>query len=101
MLREARVLDGGGGMLAWWMSSLPGNAGAVLGLCAAGGALSLHELESSVMLQSPGVLSLAQTVLGWLHYARYEELSAGGTTIIGIALLMAMIGAWGWGSRGR
>lgn len=98
-VRDARVMDGGAGVLGWAMGSVRGSGGALVGVFAAGSALSLHELEAAVMLQSPGVLSLAQTMLGWLHYARYEELSAGGATIIGIALVVVLAGAWGaWGA---
>lgn len=62
--------------------------------------LSLHEIESSVMVQPPGMHHLAQLLLNALHYARTDELSAGGIVLLagGTALAIAALGVrtrWG------
>jgi ABC-type spermidine/putrescine transport system permease subunit II len=69
-------LDGAGGVSGWWRLVLWPRAGAVLGAGVIIGVLSLHEIESAVVLQPPGHASLAHLLLGYLHFTRREELSA-------------------------
>lgn len=92
--RALRRLDGRASLRAWAAACLPGQWGAIAGAAVAAGALSLHEIEASVIVQPAGVDSLAQGVLGMLHYARTRELAAAGIVVIsiGIALSIAAVG---------
>jgi len=94
--RDARVLDGGG-VKNFVGASLPRGVVPLLGAGFAAACMSLHEIEAAVMVQSPGTQSLAQLMIGYLHFAKIEELSAGsillvggtGVGAIGIALMCA------------
>jgi ABC-type spermidine/putrescine transport system permease subunit II len=85
--RAARSLDGAGDALGWlranrWRAWRLG-AGVWLG----GFVLALYEIEASVMVRPPGQGNLPQRMLSDLHYARLEQLSAGGAVmgLLGIA----------------
>lgn len=97
-LRDARVLAGGGtrGRLRGWMrTELRRGWGVVVGVALAIACLSLHEIESSVVLQPAGTSSLAQVLLAQLHFARQEEIAAAAILILtpaaGIALLAGIL----------
>lgn len=94
-VREQRRLDGADDALGWAAACVPGGAGLLVAVFAAGMVLSLHEIEATVVLEPPGTASLAQTVLAWLHFARYEELSAGGAYLVGFGLVIALAATWG------
>lgn len=84
--RDARAIDAGPSLLAWARTGLswPTLAGVAVGVAS----LSLHEIESSIVVQPPGLLSLPQTMLANLHFARQEETSAGAIIVIGAGLLV-------------
>jgi len=74
--RDARLLDGGVGLIGWarslgWTASIP-----LAGVAVIVALLSLNEIEASIMVVPPGFDTLARRVLDYLHFARLEELSA-------------------------
>jgi hypothetical protein len=86
--REQRRLDAGDGVRGWWGAAARGRAGALALLGVIAGLLSLHEVESSVML-TPA--SSAGGGIGWrmlqnLHFLRLEDLSAGVIWLVGLGL---------------
>ncbi len=99
---DLRELSGEASIRAWWQSQGAGTAGAIAGVGLAMGFLSMHEIESTVMLAPPGFDSLANTLLNFLHYLRMEELSAAGAwltvgalIVVGlIAILMRGVSRW-------
>jgi ABC-type Fe3+ transport system permease subunit len=95
---ELRVLDGAGTLAGYLRAGLPIHlpAGVCAGLCM--GAMSLHEIEASVMLQPPGVENLAKQVLQMLHFSRMEELSVAVSYLVVIGSMVAGVAAWlvGW-----
>lgn len=92
-VRAQRDLDAGTGLRAWGVTSLAGRLPALLGLTLAFACLSLHEIDSSIVLQQPGTQSLAQTLLAQLHFARQEEMAAGAIIVVGSGLIVATIAA--------
>lgn len=88
--RALRALDGADSLSGWVSGSLawqwPGVAAAGL----ASAALSLHEIEASVLVQPPGRAALAQQVLSSLHFARDEQLSAAGLVLLGSGSVLAV-----------
>jgi iron(III) transport system permease protein len=89
--RALRDLDSPGGIDYWLGAVLP-RAWPVM---AASGvvtfALSLHEIEATIMLQPPGAGSLAHQLLGDLHFFRKEELSISVVVLGGSGLILAAI----------
>ena len=75
--RDARRLDGAEHFPAWVPGTLVGRVGALGGLFAAAFALSLHEIEASVLTLWPGGSLLGRQLLNDLHFFRTEELAAG------------------------
>ncbi|MFN7020514.1 MAG: hypothetical protein ACK4WH_04195 [Phycisphaerales bacterium] len=99
--RWNRELDAGRSAAGWWRARVMGGGGvsaAGAGVCA--GALSLHEIEATVMVAPPGRQNLAQQVLDMLHYARDEQLSAAAVNLLGIGAVVAAVGV-GMLRRGR
>ncbi len=97
--RDARAIDAGASLKAWVRTGLSWGTLAGVAVCVA--CLSLHEIESSIVVQPPGMLSLPQTMLGNLHFARQEETSAGAIVVIGAGMVVAAgAAAVGW-LRGR
>lgn len=88
--RALRRLDAPSAARAWVGACLPVQAAPIAGAGLAAWALSVHEIEASVMVQPAGVPSLAQTVLGMLHYARTLELAAASVVVMGGGLLAAL-----------
>ena len=97
--QDARRLDGGVGFKGWLVACLPWQWGILLSgpLCAA--ALSLHEIESTIMVTPPGMDTIARQMLQHLHFARTEELSVTsvalvlvGTTLAALAALLSRLG---------
>lgn len=83
---DQRRLDGARDLWSWVATTgggAPLLAGLAGGVCAA---LSLHEIESSIILQPIGVQSLPRVLLAALHFARTEELASG-------VLVMVSLGA--------
>ncbi len=100
--RALRRLDGQETLGAWARACLPTQWGVILGAGVAAAALSLHEIEASVIVQPPGVESLSRDVLQMLHYARTRELAAAGAVIVSLGLVLAVLGGVGIASgRGR
>jgi len=95
--RELRRLDRAEGFFGWLLACWPAQGGLVIAASLACGLLSLHEIEASILIQPAGMTSLAQTMLGFLHYSRMEELSAG-LVLLAAAGSVVVAGAW-WGLR--
>jgi len=99
--RALRRLDGHSPVRAWAGACLPVQWAPMVGVGLAAFALSLHEIEAAVIVQPPGVPSLAQYMLGLLHYARTLDLAAASIVTIGGGLVVAVAAAGliGVGSR--
>lgn len=89
-LHLMRRMDGAEGFGGWLRACLPWQAGGLLGSGLACMALSLHEIEASIMLEPPGHEGLARLMLGMLHFARMEELSAGTLVVVGVTAVVAI-----------
>ncbi len=87
--RSMRLIDGADTLRGWLGASWPTQAGPVLAGALATGLLSLHEIESAVMLQPPGLDSFARQMLQLLHYNRVRDLSAAVVTVLVIGLLLS------------
>jgi ABC-type Fe3+ transport system permease subunit len=48
--------------------------------------LSLHDIDTSILVLPPGSGTLAEHLLGYLHFSKTEELSAGSLVLSGITL---------------
>jgi ABC-type spermidine/putrescine transport system permease subunit II len=95
-LRQARVLIAGDGLRAFGVLVLasPTRLAALAGVAIVGAALSLHEIESAIMVQPPGRASLARQLLEQLHYLQDERTSASVINLGAMGLLMAAATAW-------
>ena len=90
--RLTRQMDSDGGLRGWAMTVLPGQWRAMLGVGLAGTALSLHEIEATAFVEPAGPGSLAQKMLGHLHFARMDELNAMSLVVVALGLLPAALG---------
>ena len=76
---------------------------AACGTGVAMGLLSLYEIESSVIVQPPGVENLSRRLLSLLHFSRDEQLSAAAVWLVGMGLVPAVGAgvalAWGLSRR--
>lgn len=93
-LRDVRALEVGGGWRAWWLGT--GRWGDILAAGIVVALLSLHEIESAVMLRpaSSSGGGLAWLMLQWLHFARLEDLSAGMLWMFGVGVAGAAASGW-------
>lgn len=102
-LRDVRAIDGveAGTTRAWKWVRAGGLLGSpilgVVGLfavAAIGMVLSMHEIETTIMVQPPGTLTVAQVILGYLHFSRLQEMSVAGLYLVGGAILVAGFASW-------
>lgn len=92
--RGARLMLGGDGLGAWAALCLRPNIAAVIGVGLGAAALSLHEIEATVLLQPAGLPLLAQYLLERLHYNRNEELCAACINVLVIGTVLAAGAGW-------
>lgn len=92
--RGARLMLAGNGVRGWAALCLRPQIGGIIGVGLAAMALSLHEIESTVIVQPPGPTTLAQYVLNQLHYNRNEELCAACVNIMVAGVLLAGLAGW-------
>ena len=90
----------GSGVRGWFALCVRRQAGVIVGVGLAAMALSLHEIESTVVLQPPGPTTLAQYVLNQLHYNRNDELCAACVNVMGVGVLLALAAGWLIGRAG-
>ncbi len=104
-LRDLRLMDGAAGWagwMGWWRTSGLRQGGVVMAMGVVGAALSLHETEASVVVAPVYVQSLAQAMLGYLHFARMEELSVGALMLLALtAAAGGMTALAGWAAARR
>lgn len=93
-LSDARRLTGGSSLAGWWAASLRPGLGMLVACGLAVLALSLHEIEAGVLVAPAGRETIARQMLGFLHYSRMDELSAAGSWLIGLGVLVALASAW-------
>jgi len=91
--RAARRIDGADTPAGWIRTNLPIGIGLIVAAGLAVALLAFHEIEAAVIVQPPGIASLAQRILGYLHYARTEAMSAAGVVLIGGGALLALAAA--------
>ncbi|MEL6796295.1 MAG: hypothetical protein AAFO89_05670 [Planctomycetota bacterium] len=89
--RDARALEGATGLFTSLRASGDALLSAAVGIALA--AMSLGEIEASIMVQPPGGESVARSMLNMLHFARYEHLSG---LVLLIATPAATLGAVAW-----
>jgi len=82
---------GGVTLRRWVRAELPRQWPALLACVLLGAALSMHEIEASVLLQPVGHDALARLLLELLHYQRREDLAAGVLVIVTPASLMGLL----------
>jgi ABC-type Fe3+ transport system permease subunit len=85
--RDQRTLDGVRSLGAIWAAAITGRARVLVGAAILGGVLSLHELEATVILQPPGLDTLARAVLNQLHFMRTQEFSAAGLILLAVGVV--------------
>ncbi len=95
-LRETRLLLDAGradAVRAWWRASVLRHWPAVVGVMAAAAALSLHEIESAVIMTPAGTVSIAGRMLEHLHYNAEHRLMASGLVVTSISLVLSTLAA--------
>lgn len=93
-LRDAARQDGADRLAGHLLADLPRLAGPLAGLGLVLAALSLHEIEATVLLAPAGSDSLSRRLLEMLHYQRRDDLMAG-VAIVGATTLALASGAVG------
>lgn len=93
-LVDQRRLQDAEHLRGWVRLGLPRQWGILAAAGAVCAALSLHEIEAAVLVQPPGPGSLAQQLLGNLHYQRLDELAIAVLMVTGLGIALAAI-AWG------
>ena len=88
-LRDARIGLGGGAQ-GWIRGVALGQAGVIVGAAGAIALLSMHEIESAVLLARAGHATLSQYMLDLLHYFRMDELLSALLWAQGIGLAAAV-----------
>lgn len=90
-----RLMDAGSARFrAWIRVRLLGAWPVVVGVGVAVWLLSFHEVESSIMVRPAGMDSFPHAMLGLLHYARDEDLSAAMVQMLAIGLMIAISASW-------
>ncbi|MBL0871000.1 MAG: hypothetical protein IBJ18_10535 [Phycisphaerales bacterium] len=100
-LRETRLLLHSGRwatVRAWWRASVMRHWPALIGVMAAAAALSLHEIESAVIMAPAGTVSIAGRMLEHLHYNAEHRLMASGLVVTGCSLILAVAASLGLGA---
>ncbi|MFZ4574719.1 MAG: hypothetical protein ACOYN0_10000, partial [Phycisphaerales bacterium] len=90
-LEEARQLDGAGGLFGWIRTAGRAGAPLLVGATLIAAALSFHEIESSVLVQPPGLQNLAQRLLNDLHQLRMDAMSAAAIWLVAGGLVFAIV----------
>ncbi len=82
-----------GGLTAgrWVRAELPRQRAALFACALLGSALSVHEIEASVLLQPIGHDALARLLLELLHYQRREDLAAGVLIVVTPAAVLGLL----------
>jgi ABC-type Fe3+ transport system permease subunit/DNA-binding beta-propeller fold protein YncE len=91
VLADMRRLYAGDGLAAWARTSGAAQAGLVVAAGMAMGLLSLHEIESAVVLAPPGDGVFARRMLALLHYLRDDELSAAAVIVGGVGVVVSLM----------
>ncbi len=91
--RAMRQVDGATGVTGWMIACLRADWAVVVGTGVACACLSLHEIEAAVILQPPGTPSLAQLLLGYLHFAKTQEMSAAAVVLVSGGVVLAVSAA--------
>lgn len=91
--RALRRLDDRGTIRAWIGAVLPVQAGGIAASASAVFALSVHEIEATVIVAPPGKAGIAPQILEYLHFNRLEAMSAASVYLVGGGLAVAMIAA--------
>lgn len=94
-LRDLRRLDAGDSVRGWAVAAARGRLGFAVGVAAACGILSFHEIEASIMLQPPTSAGggFAWRMLQALHFNREDDIGPGLVTAVGIGLAGAVLAA--------
>lgn len=97
-LLESRLMDGGNPIRNFIGTQLPRGLAVVPASALAAACMSLHEVESAIVVQAPGSASLAQLTLGYLHFTRTQELSAVAVLLVAtsglLAIFTSLLCAW-------
>ncbi len=97
---ETKAVDGVRTLPAWLAASGPAAWSWIGAAIAATWVLSLHEIESTIIVQPPGPGAIAHKFLGYLHLWRQEEMSVGAVILAGACLALAVF-AWFLAGRGE
>lgn len=92
--RAMRSLDARGDAFGW-IAVHPARALRLFaGVWAGAFLIGLHEIEASTLVRPPGTANLPQQMLSDLHYARLEQLSAGGVIMGLLGITLGIGAAW-------
>jgi ABC-type Fe3+ transport system permease subunit len=86
---ESVQLDGAETFRGFVAARLRAGAGPLVACMLLTASLSLHDIDTSILVQPPGDTMLAQHLLGYLHFWRTEELSAGSLILMAASLAAA------------
>lgn len=92
--RASRAIDGAGDAWGWLRANRWRAWRLGLGVWLGAFVLALHEIEASVMVRPPGRGNLPQQMLADLHYARLEQLSAGGVVLGALGIGLGVLAGW-------
>lgn len=90
-LADSRLLDGADTPCGWWHACVPGWGPVWLIVGSLVAALSVQDIEAAVLVQPPGVPSLARKLLSDMHFFRTQELGVGMLVSVAIGLLFATV----------
>lgn len=93
VMHDLRQQIAGRSLAAWLRLAVRPALPSLLGVGVAGAALSLHEIEATVQLRSPGTRPIAQVMLDNLHMNSLQELASTGLLVLTGTLILALLAA--------
>ena len=94
--RDLRLISGATGPIGWARTSGVRGWPAIAAGAIAMGGLSMHEIESTIVVSPPGMASLARSMLNLLHFQRYEHLAGLALVVIGFGTLVVCVASGLW-----
>lgn len=91
---DQRRIDGATGFVGLLRTAIAANWPGLMAGSILVAVLSFHEIESAIVLQPPGVDTLARAILNQLHFARTQEMSAAGILLLGVGFVLGGTTLW-------